>query len=355
MSNSITDSYASFWQWFSKNSPAFFKIIKQQNDVEGKFFRKLAPKLAKIKEGFYYLVGMADDTTAELVITADGHIEQIVFVEELVATAPNIPGWKITALKQPSTIEDVAIKIDDHSINSDNLRFYPNSSNAYPDEIDITVVYCNEVAEDDHSLIFNGVYIFLENFLGELTLATVVDNLQIITEAEATAEFISIDKLKDYLIWREKEFVEKYEAVRVTTENDAYASLEATLESGKPLLAIVNTDLLAFDGKASHPWVLVVTIAFDGENNNGLPDQTTYEALDVIEETITAQLPEAEGYLSIGRETVDGQREVYYVCKEFRKPSKVLPLIQAQYADLLDISFSIYKDKYWQSFQKYEH
>jgi hypothetical protein len=54
----------------------------------------------------FFLTGMMDHNRAELVLTADRTINNIVFVEELVATAPEIPGWKFTALKPALDIEN---------------------------------------------------------------------------------------------------------------------------------------------------------------------------------------------------------------------------------------------------------
>lgn len=119
------------------------------------------------------------------------------------------------------------------------------------------------------------------------------------------------------------------------------------------LVAVMNTDLLAWDAKASHPWVLVVEIPYNGEESNGMPDEVTYALLDELEEAIVAELPEAEGYLNLGRQTADSQREIYFVCQDFRKPSKVLYQIQSDYAQNLDVTYEIYKDKYWQSFERF--
>jgi hypothetical protein len=47
----------------------------------------------------FFLTGMYNDDTVELVLTADGAVKNIVFVEELVNSAPKIEGWKFTALK----------------------------------------------------------------------------------------------------------------------------------------------------------------------------------------------------------------------------------------------------------------
>ena len=93
-------SYQDFWDWFVQNQTEFYNIVSQKNPalVEAKFFSKLAPKLAQLTDGIFYLTGMANDSTAELVLTADGNPKNIVFVEELADASPHIPNWLITKL-----------------------------------------------------------------------------------------------------------------------------------------------------------------------------------------------------------------------------------------------------------------
>src|SRR6185312_2953150 len=94
-----------FWNWFQKNEKGFHKVVKENGNVEKNFFEKLSPKLNELQDGFFYLTGMYDASTVELVITADGAIRNIVFVEELVNAAPKINGWKFTALKPSVNIK----------------------------------------------------------------------------------------------------------------------------------------------------------------------------------------------------------------------------------------------------------
>jgi hypothetical protein len=129
--------------------------------------------------------------------------------------------------------------------------------------------------------------------------------------------------------------------------------LEAKLESGNALIAVINTDLLQWDSKASHPWILSIKIPFDGSNNNGMPDDDIYKLLDEVENNISEELNDFEGFVNIGRQTAKNVREIYFACKEFRKPSKVLFKIQSDYADKMEITYDIYKDKYWQSFERF--
>ncbi|MEX0635668.1 MAG: DUF695 domain-containing protein, partial [Ferruginibacter sp.] len=93
-------------------------------------------------------------------------IENIVFVEDLVADAPKLKGWRFTALKPSSDIKDLAINMNGYLFNEDKLHFYSNDILAYPDEIDITIVY-DDYNKNDDAKIINGVHMFLDNYLGE--------------------------------------------------------------------------------------------------------------------------------------------------------------------------------------------
>jgi hypothetical protein len=350
-------TYEDFWLWFQKNEKTFHKAVKDHatkghTKVEKVFFERLSPKLDELKEGYFFLTGMFDDHTVELVLTADGAIRNMVFVEALVKASPVIPGWKFTALKPPLDIEHFVLNMADHVFDKDSLFFYSNDSPDFPDEIDITIVH-RDFNEENESVINNGSYLFLDNFLGELNFATTIDNLSVIGIKDAQQELVPIDKLKSFLIWRQKEFIEKYEGLRYDTENDNYSSFEAELDNGKPLIAIMNTTLLDWDSKASHPWIVCIEIKYDGKENNGMPDEETYTLLNKIEDQMMEELKPFDGYLNIGRQTADSSREIYLACKDFRKPSLVMHQIVTEYLNQLDISFDIYKDKYWQSFERF--
>lgn len=345
-------TYEDFWNWFQTNEKRFHRIIKTGIVQESGFLDELSEKLDALREGYFFLCGMLDDDTAEIIFTADGTVKNIVFSEELLEAAPKLSNWKFTALKPELDIENVQIQMEGYTFDSENLSFYANEDPNYPDKVDISIVH-NDYNDNDISTITSGTYIFLDNYLGELNSVNCIDNLNIISKEQANKELIPISKLKDYLIWRQKEFVEKYTGFRYNTENDTYSSLTAQLESGRPLIAIMNSALLEWDSKASHPWILNIDIQYDGDDNNGMPDDETYQLLNEFEEAILEDLKDHDGYLNIGRQTADNSREIYFACKDFRKPSKILYKLSKQFADKLNISYDIYKDKYWQSFERF--
>src|SRR5258708_5064365 len=147
-----------FWNWFVKNEKTFFMVVKDQNNIEKHFFNKLAPKLNELKEGYFYLTGMLNENTAELILTADGNISNLVFVEELVNAAPQLDHWKFTAHKPSLDIKDVNIEMNGYSFGAGNMFFYSNDLPTQPDEIDVTVVH-NDLTEENRSEISNGIYI----------------------------------------------------------------------------------------------------------------------------------------------------------------------------------------------------
>ncbi|WP_430402122.1 DUF695 domain-containing protein [Fluviicola sp.] len=346
-------SNSEFWTWFQQNERTFFNVLNNKNaNVEVDLFDRISPKLNELKDGYYLLAGMFDKKTAELIITDEGDARNIVFVEELIADAPKIDGWKFTALKQPDTDEKFVITMNKCEFNHQNIHFCVNQLEDYPDEIDISIIY-DGLTDLNVDTVRNGVYIFLDNYLGELDSLMNIDNLSIIGRKEAGEEIIPITKLKSYLIWRQKEFIEKYEGFRHDTEEDLYSTFEATLENGNTLIAIMNTTLLDWDAKASHPWLVIFRIKYEGTKDSGLPNNEDYELMNQIEDEIMSQLKDHDGYLNLGRQTADGEREIFFACREFRLPSKVLYSIQQKYSEHFKTSYEIYKDKYWKWFDRF--
>lgn len=260
---------------------------------------------------------------------------------------------EVYSIKPPLDIKDVAIKMYGFTFSKQKLSFYSVDYPDYPDEIEITIVH-DDLTEENRAEISNGIYIFLDNYLGELNVVTIIDKLNILGTNDAEKELIPIEKLKDYIIWREKEFIEKYEGYRNDTINDIYSVLEATQENGKKLVATINTDLLDWERKASHPWILIINIKYKCDNPYGMPDNQTFKKLDNLEKEVLEQLKDSEGYLYIGRQTADNLREVYFACKDFRKPSKVAYHFQKAHESSEEITFEIFKDKYWISFERFE-
>jgi len=350
-SSSSIKTNADFWDWFQANAQRFKAVVKSGKNIEPDFFEPLSKKLGQLRDGYFFLTGMMSDDTAELVLTADGAIKNIVFVEELVAQAPAIDGWKITALKAALDNDDAGIAMNGVKFDMDNMHFYANELENYPDEVDITLVH-TDFNEDQKDLYTNGAFIFMDNYLGELKAATQIDYAKV-TGPQESRELIPLKKLSEYLNWREKEFIEQYEGVRYNTEEDTYFSMEATLKSGAPLIATINGDLMKWDKKASHPWISSITLEFEPKNESGFPTKEDYETLNELEDELLEDLKDSDGYLNVGRETAEGIRTIFIASKEFRKISKAISAFQVEHGNKFKINHKLYKDKYWRSLNFY--
>lgn len=346
----VVSGPASFWSWFLEHEGVFHAIVKSRKKVDEIFLEKLMPKLQAVNPHFYCLTGMHDEDTVELIVTAEGNIASFVFVEQLMASAPVLRGWKWTALKPPGGMDAFSVEMQGFKFDANNLYFFSNEHADYPDEIDITLVH-PDLTEDNRATITNGAFIYLDNALGELNVATLLDRVQV-SGMDGAQELIPIKKLNDFLLWREKEFVEKYKEVHRSTDKDTFTGLEGEDAQGLPMVAIINKDLLEWDAKASHPWMLVVEIAFR-DNNNGMPYRETQELMSEFEEALLALLPEGEGYLNLGRQTYNGIRSIYVACQEFRHVSKRTAALIAERKSRLVFDYHIYKDKYWMTTERF--
>jgi hypothetical protein len=346
-------SNSDFWDWFVVHQKKFYRVVKYKGPVNRIFFHPLSEKLNELKEGFWFLVGMCDENKAELIITADGVVKNLVFAEELVGAAPKMSNWKITALKQPNDIKNVCIEMQGFVFDQSTIQFYPKIHKSMPDIIDITLAHKN-FSEKDSSVITNGTFLTLDHYLGELNSVTSIDNITIINPKDAEEELIPFERLKSYLIWREKEFIDKYENLRWNSGSDKFISLKGKLKNGLPLVAVVNNRVLDWKYQTSHPWIAEIEFHYDGTNNDGMPDEEAFQSMKNIEDKINKLLTVQDGFIYIGSETADSLRLIYYACIEFRSPSKALHEIRQSCSETLKMEYEIFKDKYWQCLKRFK-
>ncbi|HEV2481677.1 MAG TPA: DUF695 domain-containing protein [Puia sp.] len=345
------------WEWFLENEPALFHVVKSKDSrkVNDRFLKALMPRLQALCDTLYCEVGMFDETRAELVISAQGDVKSFVFAEDLVAAAPDLTRWKITALKPALGFHNNSIHIDGYVFNCQNIGFFYHDDPEYPDEIRLSFIY-QDLKEENKNIVTQGVFLLLETVLGERDAATLIDQAIVKGPSPDDQELIPMAKLIDFLNWKEKEFVERYQGVRHETENDNFSGLEGQDAEGLPSIGVVNQDLLHWDAKASHPWMLVIEIDYTKTKSaisNGMPDDEHYQCMCRLEEELTRRLTDSAGYLALGRETYKGKTTIYMACKEYRVASKTTHDLLQQYKAQLACSYDMYKDKYWRTMEKF--
>ncbi len=341
-----------FWRWFASHEPAFAQTISEQQDIEQRFLQPLSEALQKLRPHIFFLVGISGQHEFELILTPDGNLKMVAFIERLVAAAPPLPRWRFIALKPGKQQEQIGLEMAGYRFDTDNLFFFPRVDPQFPDEIDLVIVH-QDYTEADATTIANGSYLFLENYLGEWSCMSQLDVVDFCGPEAVTKALIPIGKLRDYLSWREKEFVEKYEGTRYSLDEDPYTIFKRRTPEETILITLLNTKLLRWENKASHPWLVVLHGRYEGDQQ-GLPDEKVQAELEAVETELMAQLKTEEGYLNIGRETGQNLRRVFWATKDFRKASEQIDALIARYRGSLQIDYEIYRDKYWRTFDHFE-
>lgn len=351
-SKNFADKFETFWQKFTLLSDNFYQIIKSNERVEEDFFEILTIMLDDIYDGIFFLAGIENGGIAELIFTPIGSPKNVLLVEELVASAPKLKSWNFHALKPANPNLDFDIKFDNLIFTKQNIKFYPILHPQYPDEIDLMFVYDN-FHEEVYDEIFNGIFLFLENYLGEEFMLESIDNFQIESPKEANQELIPINKLKDYLIWRKKEFVEKYHQLKYTSESHNFITFDSIVNGNVPVVSFVNKDLIHWEYKASHPWILSIVLKMIKDTDLIDANKLEKELISKIQKELDEMLPENKGYIFIGSHRIDGNYEIFFACQEYRRPSAALREIEFNYAADFKLRYDIFKDKYWRIFEWY--
>lgn len=344
--------YASFWQWFSLHQKEFYAILKGRNDIGQRLLGRLLPALRMLNPGFSCLCGIEKDGCAELIISAEGNIKNFVFAEDLIACAPEIANWRFIALKPAAGLDTIATQMEGYEFSEEKIRFFPRIDPCYPDEISLVFVH-EDYHPENAQQIEDGTFVFLENALGEQNLATMIDQIDVAGPEDVQEETIPLNKLLPYLKWREAEFVEKYKGNRYNTDQDRYATFSAQDSRGRSSIGLMNTDLLQWDAKGSHPWMMTIRISYPDYQANGMPDRETFQKMDEFEKDLCELLIDANGYLNIGRQTYNGSRTIYFACTEFRYASRITQMMITDYKHALDVNYDIRRDKYWTTVERF--
>ena len=330
-------------------------LSSPKKKIDTDFFDPLSASLDRMHEGIYFLAGEAEAGVAELILTADGVYRNFAFIEDLVAAAPKLPAWRFVALKPACAIDGFGINMNGLVYSDDTLHFYVREDAKCPQVVDVVMVHSDATATEEQ--LTSGVYVYLDNLLGEWVAVTQIDQMQIINQQQLPANqaLQPMAELAPYLHGRHEAWQKAYGGVYYNSDQDEFASFEGEADNGQLIVGIIDSTLLAWPHKPSHPWMLTLRIAYDGSGLNGMPSKQIYQRMEAFEDALMAELPEHEGYLNVGRETGDDIRFIYFACKQFVQATRVLERLMPQFSKEVDISYDLYQDKYWQSLQRFEH
>jgi hypothetical protein len=342
-----------FWQWFVHNEYRFRELEKNDSEQALSFLDELIQQMKPFNPWLKALAGPYSGNRYELIITADGDVALFCKVEELIAKAPVLEKWKFTAHKPALGFEGISIDLYEKKFSVDTTCFYPIVRDEYPDEVSIILTHVEYDPADDDQFQAGGM-IYLENGLGEENTATKIDHYETgpVPAPDSGIEVIPISKLADYLNWREKEFVEKYESFHAQRPEESFTLLEAEDSDGKLMLVTVDAGFKDWPLRPAFPWLFQVDINYKSDDS-GLPANEQMQEIQDIEDQIVGLLTTGSTIYYIGHRTYDNVRNVFFYASEYKNNSTILHRFVETASVNYGILFFVRKDKYWQSMEIY--
>lgn len=107
-----------FWAWFGPEAAR----RRGPEDLDAAFLADLRSRLRTYGRRLDHEIGLRPATDElELVVSADGRSSEVPRVEALVAAAPDIPGWRVTALRPARDVAGTAVRVGDETVAADDV------------------------------------------------------------------------------------------------------------------------------------------------------------------------------------------------------------------------------------------
>jgi hypothetical protein len=163
------DPIETFWTWFKDNE----KRLRKFEENPDKYLTEVLTQTKKIQAGLAIEFEPPKDGVINMTVSADGDKNIFSVVQNIVAKAPTVEGWKFIAFRQRMNLEQVKgmkLKAEDHELDPQKMKFFPMVNG---DTLDL-IIYAKGVTEENYNQIAYGGLLLLDNILGEYDCVTKV-------------------------------------------------------------------------------------------------------------------------------------------------------------------------------------
>ncbi|MBX3359575.1 MAG: hypothetical protein KF745_14245 [Phycisphaeraceae bacterium] len=166
-----------FWNWFQRNSAAML----QANDPDSPPISEMQEQLWKVGDGLSWELSQSGVTPRQIIISADGDIDNVDAVERLCDAAPAIPQWQVIRFRPripDSVLESEGAGLAFEDLEFDLAEIEAAISPGEDGKIDIELFLkgCKEVNDERF---INPGFILLDMALGEYDTMCKVQFLQV--------------------------------------------------------------------------------------------------------------------------------------------------------------------------------
>jgi hypothetical protein len=159
-----------FWNWFRRHNQEYLTLDKKSKKEKVYWFNELNAHLRAYYKFLYFSLDITRNQKATLTISVAGKPEYFKRAEDMVAKAPAIPGWTITALDDPRPMEFLlGQQILDTGIDPGEMSFSFLNDHSDPNGI---VIYHPLCTDDNVHKIAGLAKAAIYNLVGERSYGT---------------------------------------------------------------------------------------------------------------------------------------------------------------------------------------
>lgn len=160
------DPQKRFWKWFEENADSLAAIKSGKDPI----IHKLDRQLRKVHPNLNFEMGLSDNNELEFIVSANGIKSLFPVVEQLVASAPSLPNWKIIAFRQPKGKGAVAeVLYQNFLLKAEDVWF---SYKQRMDKVVDLTIYIRDFSPKNQQQAMGASLIHLDNELGEQLATT---------------------------------------------------------------------------------------------------------------------------------------------------------------------------------------
>lgn len=189
---------AELWEWVSEQSAELLTADGQTlaDEVEQRI-RAIDSRLGVEVSA----PSDSDDQPRELIITAWSEPSAFQSAREIIAAAPQLPGWRFIALKPPRGFA-FAINIDGLHVDASELAFDPLSAEENPKLLGIRL-YVPSATDDNDERLNRALPLILETGIGEEAAAQ-IDHTDFVAGPPQDDKALPIEQLLPYVQWHRR-------------------------------------------------------------------------------------------------------------------------------------------------------
>lgn len=151
-----------FWSWYEFQADEF-KDFQKAPDF---YLREIIKQIRKISPGLAVELEPPQEGLIKMTISADGDVELFPTVQEIVAQAPDIPGWQFIAFRQRAPLEkleSLKLKGPEEDLQLKDMRFFPIVEGEHLD----VIIYVSGLNPYNEQSLGYACLLLADNILGE--------------------------------------------------------------------------------------------------------------------------------------------------------------------------------------------